>query len=879
MSANPKSALKQQPQRALVRPVRLESIKSRPALPLKGATRPTQARRGPPTCTNAACDKSDVSSEGGHLVCRNCGTVVRDDQITSDVSFGAGTNGAVVMQGAYVGENQSYARSGVPGASRISGGMDSREISEANGRRIIRNYCSALQLPDSFADSGMQVFKLALGLNFVQGRETKQVAAVCLYTACRRNKENKLMLVDLSEMLKINVYDLGRIYNALVEQLGLRVDGYIQPIHWESLTLRFAQKLEFAHDTQRVSDEACRIIRRMDRDWMTPGRRPSGLCAAALILAARMNNYRRSVKELVYLAKVTDVTISKRLEEFKLTQAAELTVKEFRAFGPDLERAADPPAFYQQFMKKKKKRRRTETGTAADEQSSEDEETQRAASIAPSEARSESLSESSRATSRQVTEQRQLDSQAMPPPPVPIDPALLQVSAQRLAELEKLQGAGPSSLGGTSQAGSLKRKRGSAKKSQLPTLEASQLDDAESLEVAREISGLLHSSSMLDAAKDVQRTLGREESVLSSIPDEYEFPASPPNPQSQPTGPGPYPLIGDQASPAATQTQEGDHPILESTETAPPATPAAPPTKPKGKPRGRAVAKNNKKIPYVPKTYDHPIPDTEIIPDEEFANDPEIENCLLTPEEFAIKERIWLTENGDYLRAQQAKLVKQQLAEANGTARVIIRRKRRRGRMGDSSLYHKVREDGTVTGPTTPAEATAAMLAHRGYSTKINYAAIENLYDRSNRSSSGSSRRGSIGASGSATPLLEPPLIDIHSPTPLLPRSSRGSRGRRSPTGDRQLGDVVQVEDDEEEDFEIRGGGVRVDADGDEYIEDLRTLVDGDAEEEDDDGGEVVGEIMDGGGGVGEGQDLGEVIEEYAEEEWYEEDGGGDWDE
>ena len=51
----------------------------------------------------------------------------------------------------------------------------------------------------------MQVFKLALGLNFVQGRETKQVTAVCLYTACRRNKENKLMLVDLSEMLKVSI--------------------------------------------------------------------------------------------------------------------------------------------------------------------------------------------------------------------------------------------------------------------------------------------------------------------------------------------------------------------------------------------------------------------------------------------------------------------------------------------------------------------------------------------------------------------------------------------------------------------------------------------------------------------------------------------------
>lgn len=138
MSAQPKAALRQQPQRP-PNPVRLHSVKSRPALSLKvaavaaAAARPSQPSRGPPTCTNAACDKSDVGSEGGHLVCRNCGTVVRDDQITSDVSFGAGTNGAVVMQGAYVGENQSYARGGVPGAGRISGGMDSREISEANG--------------------------------------------------------------------------------------------------------------------------------------------------------------------------------------------------------------------------------------------------------------------------------------------------------------------------------------------------------------------------------------------------------------------------------------------------------------------------------------------------------------------------------------------------------------------------------------------------------------------------------------------------------------------------------------------------------------------------------------------------------------------------
>ena len=605
----------------------------------------------------------------------------------------------------------------------------------------------------------------------------------------------------------------------------------------------------------------------MDRDWMTPGRRPSGLCAAALIIAARMNNYRRSIRELVYLAKVTDVTISKRLDEFKLTQAAELTVKEFRKFGPDLERAADPPAFYQQFMKKKK-RRRTDTWTAADEQDSDDAESQRAISVAPSEAVSESQSESSRATSRQVTEQRQLDSQAMPPPPPPIDPALIEVSAQRLAELELSKRAGPSSVGGTAAAQGVKRKRTSNKKD-LPTPEPSQPNDPESLEVEREISGLLTSSSMLDAAKDVQRTLGREESVLSSIPDEYALPASPPNTQSQPAGPGPYPLLGDRSSPAA-ENQDGDHPILESTETAP----AAPPPKPKGKPRGRAVAKNNKKVPYVPKTYDHPIPDTEIIPDEEFANDPEVGNCLLTPEEFVVKERIWLTENGDYLRAQQAKLLKQQLAEANGTARVIIRRKRKRGRMGDASIYHKVNEDGTVTGPKTPAEATAAMLAHRGYSTKINYTAIQKLYETSSSISGSDARRESDSGLDSGE---MSPAINVMSPTPTTPDNpargrtgSGGSRGSASPAagpsksrsnasspitsaGPGEEEEILHVIDDDDEEVPLTGAGIRVH--GDSVVEDLGTLMGADELED------------------GEDEDA------FAEEEWYDEDGDVDMDE
>ncbi len=51
----------------------------------------------------------------------------------------------------------------------------------------------------------MQFFKLAAGFNFIQGRRTKAVAAVCLYVGCRtqRGEGNKFMLIDFSDILMV----------------------------------------------------------------------------------------------------------------------------------------------------------------------------------------------------------------------------------------------------------------------------------------------------------------------------------------------------------------------------------------------------------------------------------------------------------------------------------------------------------------------------------------------------------------------------------------------------------------------------------------------------------------------------------------------------
>lgn len=148
----------------------------------------------------------------------------------------------------------------------------------------------------------------------------------------------------------MNVFELGHTYLQLVRTLNLRLPP-IDPSHHIS---RFAALLEFGDETARVAVDATRLVARMDRDWLARGRRPSGICGAALLLAARMNNFRRSVAEIVQVVKIADSTVRKRLDEFKKTGSAALSVGDFRSVW--LEEENEPPAFVRGREKEERER-------------------------------------------------------------------------------------------------------------------------------------------------------------------------------------------------------------------------------------------------------------------------------------------------------------------------------------------------------------------------------------------------------------------------------------------------------------------------------------------------------------------------------------------
>lgn len=72
------------------------------------------------------------------------------------------------------------------------------------GTRYINSFARNLHIAESASKAAGQVFKLAVGLNFIQGRRTKTVAAVCLYIACRRQDGNTVMLIDFADELMVS---------------------------------------------------------------------------------------------------------------------------------------------------------------------------------------------------------------------------------------------------------------------------------------------------------------------------------------------------------------------------------------------------------------------------------------------------------------------------------------------------------------------------------------------------------------------------------------------------------------------------------------------------------------------------------------------------
>lgn len=717
---------------------------------------------------DSACGCGNPSFEviDGAKICLNCGTQVSENNIVAEVTFGETSSGAAAVDGVRVGEDQRHGNSFNRNAQRMGMGGSGRSDSELNGREAMRVFTGKLPISQKTVDEALHLWKLAARDGFTKGRRAEEVGGACLYGACRRDKENTVLLMDLAEVIAVNVFSLGDTYKELAKKLYLDVHAKLHQIEVEPLILKYALKLEFGDKTRQVAEDAVKIIRRMKRDWIVTGRHPAGLCGACIILAARMNNFRRTVREVVFVVKVADLTISKRLEEFKRTRSSFLTIGEFREVGNRIKMQHDPPAIYEakerarKLLEKKRRRQvREQEKNNPDNPIEIQDDLSRQSSLAPSPAPEQHLSF---AQQEALYQQQQQDAAAAAPaakkqktnrkkatpiaatpkeprrdadgfaiPDLPIDPALLaaaNAAAEEIAAEDMIaQPDGADGVDGVASAKKVKRKAGRPRKdgkekeaTPIPT-PLTQEELLEEDELQDEIENFLSNDECISRSKtDIEREKMEQRSVTLA--------------EQQ------------RAITSAAHAQRAQD-------------------------EGRRY---------------YTVPDSEIIGEDEFADDPEVQNALLTEAQVKVKEMIWVAHNEDWLRAQQTKQLQRALDEAQGKTKDKIRR-RKRSRMGDLTVL----EGGEPV--DSPAEANRRMLEKRApkqFSQRINYAALGKIYNRGTPTPSEGGTPAPESEAGSVAPATTD-AADATLPSPLM---------TQQPPADNPVNQHQEDEDEDEDD-------------------------------------------------------------------------------
>ncbi|KAF1921081.1 Brf1-like TBP-binding domain-containing protein [Ampelomyces quisqualis] len=646
---------------------------------------PPPPKHGPKKYT--CCDNPNVSVDEGSTVCYACGRVLDDNAIVSEVTFGETAGGAAMVEGGFIGENQRHANS-MGGTMRGLGGMASREQAEMQGRGEIEKIGASLFVRQAVREQALSWYKLAMNYQFIQGRRMRNVAAVAIYMAARRQPNNTLLLMDLAEKVQVNVWTLGDTYKSFLKMLGekdpaqLVGNKAVQEI--EPLMLKYCRKLEFDEASHKVANDACKILRRMSRDWMVQGRQPAGLCGACIILAARMNNFRRTVREVVYVVKVADSTINSRLYEYKQTPSSVLTINQFREFGERLKVTTQPPAIWRREQKEERKEKRRITESTRDSA---------AASEEPG--NSEPDADESNAPTRK-SKRRKTNNDT-----------LQDIVADDTANGDPVDGADEAGLDGNADG--------------LLEVLDSAIADAEGEGGVPEDEAFIEN----EIEEEVTETIKDWESEFKKI------------------------------------AQNEQHPLLKATGWT-------------AQQMARAHLDQR----------DIPVNTSPDIEEDEFDDDPDVANCILGPEEVRRKELIWITENEEWLRAQQKKLLEAELEKAEDKPKKP-KQKRKHHQMGDGSLL-------AGQPAASAAEAAHKMLKKRNkqFSNHINYDRLKELFPGGNMASSPSGTGSGQGASPAASQAVQtPPIVQIQDD---------------DAEGDEEEDDEVQqAQEDDDEDLEL----------------------------------------------------------------------------
>eukprot|EP01063_Lacrimia_lanifica_P016074 TRINITY_DN22697_c0_g1_i1.p1 TRINITY_DN22697_c0_g1~~TRINITY_DN22697_c0_g1_i1.p1 ORF type:complete len:789 (+),score=230.87 TRINITY_DN22697_c0_g1_i1:120-2486(+) len=282
----------------------------------------------------------------GKVSCTACGAV-QEENILTDEAWGPGRAVATVggrpaqawQRAQHVPKNRAF------GATRMT---HKRCIEKA--RQQIDDFALLMDLSE-VVPQAVRVYRMAMQRRLVGSKKFTVLCAACLYVGARMQPSHSAvrapMLIDFSKVVTDSPFAIGSAYEYLVSNLHLEVtrqDPCLQ-------IPRFLAALGIKKRAQAITESTMGLVARMERNWITQGRRPAGVVASALYLACRINGYTTvKLEDVTRVLATSNALALKRLDEMKASCKEVRTAQQATEEGGDV-RSAIPAALREEYRR------------------------------------------------------------------------------------------------------------------------------------------------------------------------------------------------------------------------------------------------------------------------------------------------------------------------------------------------------------------------------------------------------------------------------------------------------------------------------------------------------------------------------------------------
>ncbi len=292
-----------------------------------------------PKCPNCGAKNTRKDYEKGEVICQECGTILDDSVLDKGPEWRAFTT-EEMEEKQRTGGPKKYSRIDKNLSTEIDQfNRDARSkklksdvsrqmrklrrwhkkltYNDSKARNLsvalsqLNRIASALSLPSNIIEQTALLYRKILNKGLVKGRVIEEVLVATLYIICRKRQIPRT-LQELSEVAGSGASEkaIGRTYRMLKNELDIEVP-LPDPIEFVP---RYGSELELSG---KVQERAKRILKKSKEKRLVSGKGPTGVAAAALYLAAKIEGEKRTQKEVSEAANVTEVTIRNRYRELK----------------------------------------------------------------------------------------------------------------------------------------------------------------------------------------------------------------------------------------------------------------------------------------------------------------------------------------------------------------------------------------------------------------------------------------------------------------------------------------------------------------------------------------------------------------------------------